>query len=301
VSVVELELDAQRGGEALKATLDVNSEAYRLNFDASDLMRDDQMAVPVLGLFQNAENRITFRLGDGDAWATGEATIRVGTVYSELVTVHHAKPSAMEPGFTFVAGPDGSTSRVYDERGELRWAGPTIMRIAEDGNLLVGMSKLNWLGKTGKEWTLPDTLTFHHDSLELEGGHLLACVDNSETTIENAQGNEVASTHDYVVELDEDSKIVDAWDLREFLDVDRQTISNRGADWAHVNSIAYNAENQVLYVSSRYQGLLKLSGRSARARCRSLASPSNGSWHRTWAGVSPVAMAAVPSTPTIIY
>lgn len=262
VRVIEITVEGQRGGEPLKATLDVTSESYFDSFDASDLVQDDQLGIPVLGLFQSAQNRVTFRIGDGTAWAVGNATIEVGEVYSDTVTVHRADSSAMEPGFTFVGGPGGA-ARVYDRRGELRWVGPRILHIAEDGNVLVGLRKINWLGKTLKRWSLPETLSFHHDSLELAGGHLLVCADNAATTVRDGQGQEVSSIHDYVVELDEQSNIVDAWDLREFLDVDRQTVSIRGGDWVHVNTIAYDAESHSLYVSCRYQGLVKISGRSA--------------------------------------
>ena len=129
--------------------------------------------------------------------------------------------------------------------------------------MLSGTEKLNWLGQTLRSWPLPEHLSFHHDAQELQNGHLIVAVTDRTTTVKTASGEMVTSVEDAIVEVDPAGEVIEYWDLREFLDVDRQTVSNRGADWAHVNTIAFDESRDALYVSSRYQGVMVLVGRHA--------------------------------------
>ena len=241
----------------LVGELDPQSDAFKANFDVSDLLEDDEIGVPVLGLYPGTENRVGFILEAEGGSYRGCARIETDAVSDfegEIVSVDVLNPERMQPGMTYM------DDRVYDHYGRYRWAGPKIHQILRNGNILSSISEFNWLGKAVKKRTLPAGYVFHHDAIELPNGNIVTCVDDNETTIESYLGNTVTSVEDAILELDaESSEVVNAWDLREFLDVTRGTVTQKEEDWLHMNTLWYDEYDDSLIISGRYQGIIKMS------------------------------------------
>lgn len=257
VSRMEITVGGQGvGGEDLVAEVFPQTEGYKNNFDMSDRLLHGEFGIPVLGLYPASDNEVRFRFTDGQRIFEGEVVIPVVDAVSgegDTVIISAADPDRMEPGFTYLNG------RMYDRLGNLRWVGPRIYRILRNGNYLAELNEMNWLGKTVVNRTLPRNLDYHdHETIELPGGNVIAAVSNKDTLVVNPAGLTVTSIEDYLVEMDKESNIVNAWDLRDYLDVSRGTVSFRSNDWAHVNTLTYDATDDSILVSCRYQGIIKL-------------------------------------------
>ncbi len=244
------------GAPDLTATLNPRSEAFLTNFDMSDRLAEGEVGIPVLGLYPDARNRVSFSVtGTGGAFE-GEVEIPTGPVddvAGEIVTVEILDQARMSPGWTYL------DRRVYDLEGNLRWYGDSVIQVLRNGNILTKLYERTWLGKVVNLWSLPANMGWHHDSIELPNGNIVACVNNLDTQVVSVSGTLVTSASDYVVEFDRDSgKIVNAWDYRAFLDVDRQTVIANDADWLHMNTLWYDPDTDSLIMSGRYQGIAKV-------------------------------------------
>ncbi len=244
------------GAEDLTATLDVQSDAFRTNFDMSDLLDPGEVGIPVLGLYAGALNRVSFAVETAGERFEGEVDIETEPIQDldgEIVTLEVLDADRMTPGWTYL------DDRVYDSEGNLRWYGKSVLQVMQNGNILWKVKEKNWLGKTVRAWTLPSTMSWHHDSIELPGGNIVACVNNATNQVVTVDGETVASLSDYVVELDRDTgQVVNAWDFREFLDVNRQTVIANDTDWLHMNTVWYDGTTDTLIMSGRYQGIVKV-------------------------------------------
>ncbi len=256
VDRMRITIEGQGGSEDLSVALVPASEAFWTHFDMRDRLAEGEVGIPVLGLYAGAVNRVRFELESGPRVFAGEAQIEtepVAFLDRETAVVEVLKEDEMEPGWTWFNG------RVYDPQGHLRWLGGKIYRHLENGNILTGIDERNWLGRVITDRTLPSYLTFHHDAIQLPNGNVVACVSNARTEVVTIDGETVESTEDYVVEMDHATgEIVNAWDLRPLLDVDRKTWVNLDHDWFHANTLAYDADDDAILVSGRFQGIVKL-------------------------------------------
>ncbi len=245
--------------EPLTAVLAPQSEAFGVNFDMSDKLEEGEIGIPILGLFPDAENRVAFEVRTKETVYRGAAVISTPPVLDlaeETVTLTVSDPVRTAPGWTYL------NTRVYDGNGRCRWFGRVVYRILENGNFLSGPHEWSWLGKIVHRRVLPPYLAWHHDGIELPNGNVVLCARNTETTLVNGDGETVDAREDYIIELDrETDEVVNAWNLTAFLDVDRYTISRigPGEDWFHLNTLAYDAHDDSILVSGRYQGVIKLS------------------------------------------
>jgi len=255
VERIRVGVRAADGGEDLIATL--VGEAYRAGFDADAFAGVGEVAVPVLGLYADHQNLVGFEIETAAATFAGCAEVETAPLEDwpgAAVTFERLDPALAEPGWTYL------DEWVYDDAGRARWIGGQIHQVLGDGALLMGVDQRDWLGGAIVDRALPDHLDFHHDAIALPGGAVAACVDNAESQVIAASGEVVTSQHDYVVELAADgSEIVNAWDLRAFLDVDRDTVTAKPDDWLHMNTLLYDAPADALIISARYQGVISLS------------------------------------------
>ncbi len=236
------------------------TDAYQANFDMSDLVEPGEVAVPVLGLYPYVTNTVYFRVYTDDAVSVGEVEIPVSGLSQyaeEQVTIHTADTATMEPGWTSMGG------RIYDNYGNMRWIGHVIFQLLENGNFIDDsmVDERSLLGKVvvNRSKDLPAHFVAHHDAIELPSGNILACVTNENTSIVNWAGNTTVSKEDYIIEVDyESSLIVNAWDMREFLDVSRGTVNLAATDWLHMNTLYYDDTDDSLIISTRYQGMMKV-------------------------------------------
>ncbi len=243
------------GAGDLTGVVRPGAENYQDNFDMSDMLEGDEIGIPVLGLYPDHDNRVRFEIRTPADNCSGEVVIKtdpIKEIEGESVTVDLLDEGRMEAGWTYL------NYRVYDHAGRCRWYGMDILQRLPNGNILKGNDEFNWLGRAVKRRSLPEHLKPHHDAIQLRDGNIVVCVSNAETTLPE-DGEEQASTNDYIVEQDAESgEIVNAWDLREFLDVSRATVSRRGSDWVHMNTLGYDERDDSLIISNRFQGLMKL-------------------------------------------
>ncbi len=262
--VLEYHVDIESPGEGRPGLYEIlypKSTEFQTNFDMSDILATGQVGIPVLGLYPDAVHTVSFEIVTQSRSFTGEAVISTPTMpekWDGKVTIHEHEPAAMEPGWTSI------NDAVFDHNGHLRWFGPGIHLILENGNFMdrTMVNERNFLGKhvSNRFALIPDDLIPHHNSIELPSGNIMVCVNNDLTDVLTGWGKEMLSLEDYIIELDKDSsEIVNAWDMRAFFDVDRYTLMTDGMDWFHMNDVAYDESDDSIIVSGRYQGVAKIS------------------------------------------
>lgn len=260
---VSLRVEGRHGPES-----DVRHE-----FDGSSRRHE----IPVLGLYEGYENHVDLTLYDSQG---NELEVRSYTVDTPPpnpnlpeITIDRAEPAAMVEGMTLVSyfGNDGqlfpNRAFIFDRWGDVRWlldfeGHPMLGDLSFDvgverlanGNLYFGSQQtdqiyeVDMLGQVANSWSLPG-FGFHHEALEKPDGNFLVSVHNrSASTVE-----------DHVIEIDRATgAVVNLWDLRQSLDPERRTWSDRTTDWAHVNAVAYDERDDTIIVSARHQGVVKL-------------------------------------------
>ena len=240
------------------ASWDPRAGSYAAAFDAAAFAGPGQLAVPVLGLCPDTDHTVSLEIL-GEGWlGSARATLYTSLLpdlSAEVVTVHAADLEAMAPGWTWV------DNRVYDHTGMLRWVGTArVEQPLPTGVYQSKIDQFDWLGRRTQARSLPETMAWHHTSLVLPNGNVVLCVEDATTTIRRPDDNEPASVEDALIEIDPDtSEVVNYWDLRAFLDTDRDTVIVKSGDWFHLNAVAYDEESDAIVVSGRYQGLVKLS------------------------------------------
>jgi len=259
IESMQVHIDPTTGPcDAVTWNYEPQTDEYRAVFSTDDLTEGSEFGVPVLGLCLESLHTVSIEMQTSTTLFTAEVEIEIGyidTLSDEIVNVTIHDAEAMAEGWTW------ANDHVFDADGNLRWYGPYIFSILMNGNLLPRdqLSEYNWLGRKVREFNLPGYLNPHHDSIELPNKNRVVCVSNPQTPIITAQGEQVSSVEDYVVELDfETSNIVNAWDFREFLDVDRNTVVAKDTDWLHMNTVIYIEEDDSILISGRYQGIVKI-------------------------------------------
>ncbi|MBN2716362.1 MAG: aryl-sulfate sulfotransferase [Deltaproteobacteria bacterium] len=256
VTEIHVTVSKKGGASDLAAVLNPRSDAFLANFDMSDIVEPGEVGIPILGLYADYDNDVAFQIRTPAMYFNGRATISTGPLSSregELVTVPVLNPEKMEPGWTYL------NDQVFDHDGNIRWMGPPIHRIRSDGNIISRLDDHNWLGKKLVNRTLPSNLVHHHDTVELPGGNTLIGVTDHNSVIINYAGETVEAVQDAAVEYDNRTgKIVNYWDLREFLDVNRATWLGQEGDWFHLNTLCYDNYDDSVIMSGRHQGIVAL-------------------------------------------
>lgn len=278
------------GYAALSARVDLEtSEPVRLELRVagrrgpdSDVVRSfpelsETHRIPVLGLYQDHTNLVELTLYDaqGEELETLSHTVDTGPPNPHLpeITIDRASPSLMVGGMTLVSyfGHGGqqfpNRAFIFDHYGDVRWVldydgHPSLGDLSFDdgierlanGNLYFASQRTNRIyevdmtGEVLNSWGMPG-FGFHHQVLEMPSGNFLMTAHNlSLSTIE-----------DHVIEIDRTSgAIVEVWDLTESLDPTRRTWSDRVDDWAHLNAVVYDEEDDSIIVSARHQGVAEL-------------------------------------------
>ncbi len=280
VRTVHIRVEAE-GAETLSATLPFN-DSYERNYGCPEHVDEREIGVPVLGLVPDTSNFVRIEIVEDTVVHTAELSIETEPLHESLpdVIIVTSEPASMEPGWNlaaFSAGENGFKPRpfVFDGDGTIRWVlrvdeavGPgfvTPMEPFRNGNLLLAVGgtafEYSLLGREIARWLLPDGFEQHHDVYEMPDGHLLVCAQYKDTPIVTANGTELNSSGDQIIELDrETGAIRNRWDLRRFLDIDRYTYMRTGSgnDWFHLNSVVYDPEDDSIVVSGKHQGMAKI-------------------------------------------
>ncbi|MFZ5943511.1 MAG: aryl-sulfate sulfotransferase [Bacillota bacterium] len=217
--------------------------------------------LPIYGLYDGYENTISLTLGDGKSSQVKIAVeelkvnkaLYCNTTYEyfgkDIMTISTATP------LIALARTVG-----FDYAGDLRWiltekASWDIKKLA-NGRLLVtsyrsmqkpyytvGVMEIDLCGKIYTEYRLPGG--FHHDSIELENGNILAASDK----------DFAESVEDYVVEIDRKTgEIVKFWSLLEILPREQGKAGDwNHHDWFHNNSVWYDKPTNSITMSGRHQ------------------------------------------------
>jgi arylsulfate sulfotransferase len=235
-------------------------------------------AIPILGLYPDRSNTVVLTLfthhGTPEKHLLSIRTDPLPSVFPQIEVVT-ADPARMEPGMnlsTLTVRLGAITANypfIFDRNGAVRWyldlsaykALVPPFRNFSNGDFLgaVGPSvyEFDRLGRLVDQIPFSG-YNFHHDALELPNGHIVACVDKAGTTIVNSRG-EIPSAGDFIIEIDRETRsIVNSWDMRQILDVDRNEWINNNGDWFHMNGLEYSAADDCLIVSGRHQGIVKV-------------------------------------------
>jgi arylsulfate sulfotransferase len=158
---------------------------------------------------------------------------------------------------------------IFDSNGDIRWyldlrelnQAVNPCKILSNAYISMGFEnyfrEYDFLGEIKNELNLSG-YTFHNDVIELPNNNLACPVSKPGSHIISSSG-EVLSTTDHLVEIDRNSgTIIQEWDLREVLDVDREEFNNEPGDWIQLNSLTYNRNDDTYILSGKYQGVFKI-------------------------------------------
>lgn len=232
-----------------------------------------EVDVPVYGLFPGRENKIALKItGKDGSYAYDTISIVTDTIPSYLpdVEIVKARKGLMEQGWNLCCTGLGNGDDfapyplMFDNNGVIRWylnlaekgmGWVSPFELLRNGNIVFGTANIiyeyNWMGMEVNRWTLPSQYWLHHDIIEKPDGNLLAAVNDFklEETVD-----------DIIVEVERGSgAILNIWDMRKILDVDRKDLTDFDEDWFHMNAIWYSEEDECLVVSGRQQGVVKVS------------------------------------------
>ncbi len=229
----------------------------------------NEVKVPVLGFFPETENRVFISFTDEDQNYFRDTFTFISPelpAYFPDIQIEVANESAMEPGwtlagFSYVIDNDFKTVPfIYDNQGNIRWymklefTGTLSFPIELNraGNIFVPatdrLHEYTLMGERLRSWEFPNYYQ-HHEIVEKPNGNILMAV--SKLNVDTA--------NDFIVELDTASgTMVNEWDLREVLDIDRFNYTEDKWDWLHVNGIAYSESDDCLVISGRNQGVFKV-------------------------------------------
>ena len=232
----------------------------------------------MLGLYPGTTNEVEVRITNSEeAYAVTTVNITTDPLPSYLpdIDIVKAQTSSMGKGMHMaglhLAG--GTVFRthpiIFDNNGDVRWM-LNLFDLGEitwpihrfsSGRITIangnGIYEYDMLGNETNFWTI-DGYRAHHDMIEMPNGNFLVSVQKYGTTI-LSEGATITSTDDFFIEFNPESgTIVDEWDLREILDVDRHDIGNGGGDWFHMNACTYSPDDDCFILSGRNQGIVKV-------------------------------------------
>ena len=245
--------------EAVAPTLVVHGKRYERENITHTFKAATEHILPVLGLYEDYENRITVTLPDG---THTELTISTGKLPDKVCRCLNIQASLEYLGdnIMFLTPAGKNLPTAYDYKGDIRWilTENTMFDIKrmKNGNIVTGSSRfchmpynstglveINLLGKIYKEYRMPGN--YHHDHFEMEDGNILALTqDFFRDTVE-----------DMCVLLDRNTgDILKTWDYRKVLPID---VGGSGSqdehDWFHNNAVWYDKKTHSLTLSGRHQ------------------------------------------------
>lgn len=217
--------------------------------------------VPILGLYPGRINKVRLELFNEKNKKVGEKIIEIQTdplpeKMQNMVTVYQSGKDTALP-LILVTGQQSKNSFAFDKKGDIRWylsqtsGSYGIFPISggkfifQDANTMVPtyekphttkMYEMDYLGRVYKVYYIENGC--HHEVIEKEpGGNFLMLSSSLDDHVE-----------DTVVEMDrETGRIVKELDMRKiFGDTYVDMI-----DWAHLNTIDYNAEENTVILSPR--------------------------------------------------
>lgn len=226
--------------------------------------------IPIIGLYPDTTNQVFIKIIDQNAQFFQD-TLTIVTPplpdFMPQIEIVKASPAEMEPGFSLSElniGGGGQLRTIpilFDHQGVIRWfinleftgSWTAPFKKFQNGNLFFGHAhtvyEYDWLGKEINRWEHWGFFQ-HHDLIEKPDGNFIVPV--------TQEG--IGTGLDQIIELDRATgEVVNQWDLRAVLDINRFDLLWQSYDWLHVNSVFYDEQDGGLVISGRNQGIFKVS------------------------------------------
>ncbi|KRP08597.1 MAG: hypothetical protein ABR94_11630 [Sphingobacteriales bacterium BACL12 MAG-120802-bin5] len=148
---------------------------------------------------------------------------------------------------------------IFDEAGKVRWFLELDVfsdlsfpvKQLPNGNMLVSyldhIYEYDLLGNEINDIYIPGYFQHHETRIMPNGNYLLAVDKEGISTVE-----------DHIIEISPNGTLVQEWDLREILDMDRYDLVEDPVDWFHNNAVWYSEDDDCLIISGRNQGVVKV-------------------------------------------
>lgn len=222
-----------------------------------ELEKSNEHIVPIYGLYSGKDNKVTLELSSG---IKEDIFIKTDEVNANGLEVSINK---LENGLFFYSSSSNSDDDVvYDSKGNVRWymngnLNKDILQL-QNGHMLVsngvsrggdrediatGLIEVDYVGKIYNQFLVPNGV--HHELRELSPNRVLLC--------SFAEGSVSRNDMIYIVNL-ENGKIEKTINLFEVVKNVSEDFANsieNDEDWTHINSVAIDEENGVVYVSFR--------------------------------------------------
>lgn len=223
--------------------------------------------LPVAGLYPGTDNEIDVVLTDlAGNFASTTLTVETDPLPDYFPDIETNVITAYrQDGWTLTEFGVGlgtsflSVPFIFDEAGNVRWymeldAFSDLsfpLKQLPDGNLLVSyldhIYEYDLLGNQVNDIYTPGYFQ-HHETRILPNGNLLLAVDKVG----------ISTVEDHIIEITPNGTLVQEWDLREILDMDRFDLVEDPVDWFHNNAVWYSEEDDCLIISGRNQGVVKV-------------------------------------------
>ena len=246
------------GQDGLKSDMIITTEYYGTNHSLN-----------IYGLYPNYENQIELTFVNNEG-------VEIITIFESIIT--DILPSGM-PDLNVISHYDEYNQNTMilfnyrpthipfmaDPLGKIRWyLNESVPKYAlqrfKNGNFGYGKAGSNQdsifeftiMGEYIQEYSFyPQFEDAHHDVYEMSNENFLVAV--------NKVG--IETIEDHILEIDRESgQIINIWDLREILQVDRYTFRkiNDGSDWFHTNAVIHDESDNTLIISGQAQGTVKV-------------------------------------------
>ena len=246
------------GQDGLKSDMIITTDYYGTNHSLN-----------IYGLYPNYENQIELTFVNNEG-------VEIITIFESIIT--DILPSGM-PDLNVISHYDEydqNTMILFNYRptnipfmadplGKIRWyLNESVPKYAlqrfKNGNFGYGKAGSNQgsifeftiMGEYIQEYSFyPQFEDAHHDVYEMSNENFLVAV--------NKVG--IDTIEDHIIEIDRESgQIINIWDLREILQVDRYTFRkiNDGSDWFHTNAVIHDESDNTLIISGQAQGTVKV-------------------------------------------
>lgn len=233
--------------------------------EAADIMGEVEAStshrVPIVGLYPSMENTVVLELLDknNQVIATKELKVPTSGLPEEFENMIEPVKTSGESAFglTMLYGQQCLYPFAYDSAGDIRWyfekeCGNYGMYNLSNGRVIfqdtgayatsqqkpqsTNLYELDYLGRAYNMYYLPNGS--HHEVIEKEpGGNLLALTSSLKSHFE-----------DEIIEIDrETGEIVNELELTEIFGT---TYVNK-MDWAHINTVSYQPEEDTILISAR--------------------------------------------------
>lgn len=235
----------------------------------ADLTREH--AVPILGLYADTINEVSIKITDSrgnfaETTLTATTDALDDTLFPDI-EYDVAPTNLVSDGwlwFDFSQGEGESFASVpfvVDNNGDIRYVldlggfddmSAFPVQQTDRGTLLIAFEDMlyeyDMLGNELNSWSIAG-FEHHHETRIKPNGNLLLAVNN----------DAFDTLEDYIIEITPSGAIVNEWDLRQILDMDRNLLIPDPVDWVHVNAIWYDETDDALIISGQRQGIFKVS------------------------------------------